>query len=117
MTTNKQAKSARAITVRTYLVHIGGANGKKRASWAQLENWHGQAVQALEACTNPLKRGDFLQRINELEAQMDSYVDTDHEAEFIKVAAKFQQDRGWSWATFRELGVPARVLKEAGVVK
>ena len=37
------------------------------------------------------------------------------EADFVKTAAKYAQRKGISYAAWRELGVPADVLKKAGI--
>jgi len=37
------------------------------------------------------------------------------EAAFVKTAAKYAQRKGISYAAWRELGVPADVLKKAGI--
>ena len=37
------------------------------------------------------------------------------EADFVKTAAKYAERKGISYAAWRELGVPADVLKKAGI--
>lgn len=37
------------------------------------------------------------------------------EAEFVKVAARYGESRGISYAAWREVGVPAAVLRQAGI--
>jgi uncharacterized protein YicC (UPF0701 family) len=47
---------------------------------------------------------------------MDSAVDMDAiEASFVKVAAAYSERQGISYSSWREVGVPASVLKRAGI--
>lgn len=39
------------------------------------------------------------------------------EEEFIKVAASYSERNGISYAVWREMGVPARILNQAGIVR
>jgi hypothetical protein len=51
-------------------------------------------------------------------ATMDTKVDmTAVEAEFVKTGATYAQRKGISYAAWRELGVPADVLKRAGITR
>jgi len=69
-------------------------------------------VSALQQLQLAQERMD-LQR--ELEA-MGSKVDLSAlESEFVKTASKYAQRKGISYAAWRELGVPADVLKKAGI--
>ncbi len=39
------------------------------------------------------------------------------EAEFVKIAKRFGENRGIGYAAWRDAGVPAAVLKKAGVAR
>lgn len=68
---------------------------------------------------DPLKRLQLAQEeldlTEELE-RMDQGTDLNElEDEFVKVAKSYASRKGISYAAFREVGVPASVLKEAGI--
>lgn len=66
-----------------------------------------------------LKRLQLTQERLNLETELESAqdgVDLDSlEQEFIEVAKGYAQRKGISYAAFRELGVPASTLKQAGI--
>lgn len=74
-----------------------------------------QEIQDADA----LKRLQLTQeRLNletELEAAQDGVDVENLEQEFIEVAKGYAQRKGISYAAFRELGVPASTLKQAGI--
>jgi hypothetical protein len=73
-------------------------------------------VARLAAASDPLERLDLIVRRNELAAQLAEPVDDGSaEAEFVEVAAAYSQRKGISWPAWREVGVPAEVLRRAGV--
>lgn len=68
---------------------------------------------------DPLKRLALSQErmdlTKELEA-MNNTVDLSKlEAEFVKVAKDYSASKGYTYAAWREVGVPAEVLKRAGI--
>ena len=82
---------------------------KKRL--AAIDSSYGD-VSALQQLQLAQERMD-LQR--ELEA-MDNKIDVSAlESDFVKTASKYAQRKGISYAAWRELGVPADVLKKAGI--
>jgi hypothetical protein len=51
-------------------------------------------------------------------AQVDSGVDIKSlEASFVKIAKKFSENRGIGYGAWRDAGVPAQVLKRAGITR
>lgn len=68
---------------------------------------------------NPLVEVEMRQRARDLESRMaksDEEVDEGElEAAFVKVAKDFSERKSISYAVWREMGVPASVLKEAGI--
>ncbi len=79
----------------------------------------------LETIVTELEDADPLKRLQlaqeeldltvELEA-MDQAVDlTDLQADFVKVARSYASRKGISYTAFRQVGVPASVLKDAGI--
>lgn len=78
-----------------------------------------QIDEQLEVEENPLTCLELEQeRINIERRLANLTVNTDTEAleaEFIKVAEAYASRKGISYAAFRKVGVPASVLKEAGI--
>ncbi|MDH3683557.1 MAG: hypothetical protein OEV40_26865 [Acidimicrobiia bacterium] len=70
---------------------------------------------------DPLKRLQLAQEELDLTdelARLDQGVDVaDLEEEFTKVARSYAQRKGISYAAFRQVGVPASVLKAAGITR
>jgi hypothetical protein len=52
---------------------------------------------------------------NELDGMQEKVDLTELEQEFVKAALGYSERRGISYAAWREAGVPASVLKQAGV--
>jgi len=70
---------------------------------------------------DPLKRLQLAQEELDLTDELvriDQGVDTGElEVEFVKVAASYASRKGISYAAFRQVGVPASVLKDAGITR
>lgn len=68
---------------------------------------------------SPTQRVEMLQKRRDLERAMDSSGDTvdisDLEEEFVNIAADFSERRGIEYATWREAGVSAAVLRRSGI--
>lgn len=64
----------------------------------------------------PVQRLDLVQWRIELEAALDNGHD-DIESRFISCAAAYSERKGVTYAAWREMGVPARVLREAGITR
>lgn len=73
------------------------------------------------ASADPLSRVNLIQERMDLTDEltsMDSKVDlTELELEFVKAAKGYSERRGISYAAWREAGVPASVLKQAGITR
>lgn len=73
----------------------------------------------IAAETNPLKSVDLRQARLDAEAALERVKDaadsTAVEAEFAKHAAAYSKRKGITYAAWREAGVPAAVLKKAGI--
>lgn len=78
-----------------------------------------EARRQIDEEKDPAKRLDLIQqRLDDEErlAEMQDQPNTDEiEAEFVKVAKEYSERRGISYTAWRELGVPAAVLRKAGV--
>ena len=91
--------------------------GRKRTA----ESMQAQLVkieeQLLEA--DPIKRLQLIQDRMDLHAEMESSENKADleglEADFVQAAKGYSERKGISYATWREIGVPADVLKKAGI--
>lgn len=118
-TTKAQAQSAHHQTrvVRAYLESLNAPRpqGKRTREW--LTEQANLLPERIHEETDPLQRLVLQQKlidaVQDLEA-LDANTE-DIEADFIKVALPFAERRGVTYAAFRAEGVPARVLREAGV--
>ena len=82
---------------------------KKRLATIDASFDQGSALQQLQLTQ---ERMDLQKEL----AAMGTKVDlTALESEFVKTASKYAQRKGISYAAWRELGVPADVLKKAGI--
>jgi uncharacterized protein YicC (UPF0701 family) len=106
--------------VRAYLEAIEGhrpKRGRKRTS--------DSISKRLDAIEEELQEADALRRLqltqerinlqHELESAQDTVDLESLEREFIRVAKGYAERKGISYAAFRELGVPASALKQAGI--
>lgn len=123
---SKDHKEALAIgraegrSVRAYLEALESSRpkrGRKRTK-ESIGNRLGKIETELETA-DALKRLQLTQEQLDLSEElenMDSGVDiTDLENEFARVAKGYAARKGISYAAFRQLGVPAAVLKRAGI--
>lgn len=111
---------AEGRAVRAYLEALESSRpkrGRKRTKESIAKRVEKVDVELEEA--DPLKRLQLTQErldlIEELET-MDNAIDiTDLETEFTKVAKDYAARKGLTYAAFRQIGVPAAVLKRAGI--
>lgn len=84
--------------------------GRKGRSAAELQ-------EAIQASTNPMERLQLRPMLRAaLEQESVATVDMESiTADFIKYVATYSERNGLTYADWREEGVPAAVLKEAGV--
>jgi hypothetical protein len=77
------------------------------------------AIDDLLPTADPVARLSLIQERNDLTAEMDGLtaeVDiSELEAAFAKVAKAYSERKGIGYAAWREVGVPASVLKDAGI--
>ena len=77
------------------------------------------AIEADIATADPLRRVHLVQERSDLQAALEvteSTVDIDAlEKDFIASAAPYSERKGISYATWREVDVPASVLERAGI--
>jgi hypothetical protein len=78
-----------------------------------------QLQEQIDAEGDPVKRLELIQRRLDLEDRLAGEPDLPdletQEAEFVAVAADYASRKGITYTAFRELGVPASALKQAGI--
>jgi uncharacterized protein YicC (UPF0701 family) len=106
--------------VRAYLEALESSKpkrGRKRTKESIARRLEKIEIEIEEA--DPLKRLQLAQEKLDLDEeleQMDSGVDlTRLETDFTKVARGYAERKGITYAAFRQIGVPAAVLKKAGI--
>lgn len=106
--------------VRAYLEALESSKpkrGRKRTKESIARRLERIEVEIEEA--DPLKRLQLAQEkldLDEEREQMDSGIDLSRlETDFTKVAKGYAERKGITYAAFRQIGVPAAVLKKAGI--
>lgn len=78
-------------------------------------------IDAAIPTADPVNRLALIQERNDLTAELDNISDTtdmsELETAFTKVAKAYSERKGIGYAAWREVGVPASVLKEAGITR
>jgi hypothetical protein len=79
------------------------------------------AVEAALGDAGGVKRVQLLQERRDLRTELDNFDTTvdlsSVEKAFVKAAKSYSENKGISYATWREAGVPADVLKKAGITR
>jgi len=106
--------------VRAYLEALESSKpkrGRKRTKDSIARRLERIEIEIDEA--DPLKRLQLAQEKLDLDEellQMDSGIDLSRlETDFTKVARGYAERKGITYAAFRQIGVPAAVLKKAGI--
>ena len=107
-------------TVRSYLESLRGNKPKRgRKRTGDSINKQLKAIDEQLKTADPVSELRLVQKRRDLNAELDgmgSNVDLKSiEDAFVKVAASYSERQGISWASWREVGVPARVLAKAGL--
>ena len=125
---SEEAKSARALgqaqgrTVSGYLSALD-LTKPKRGRQRSTEKMQSRIDELPDeiAHAKPLKRVHLIQELMDLQAELAKEEETvdisEVESEFIAIAAEYSGRKGISYAAWREVGVPASVLKAAGVAR
>lgn len=107
--------------VDAYLKAIGKPKRRgRKISLKELQHRHAAAVAEADAAEG-VKRLQLIQKAEDLQARIDAEtgdgdIDIDAlEVAFVDVAAEYGQSKGISYGSWREAGVPAAVLKKAGI--
>ncbi len=115
----------RGRAVKNYLEAIDSRSKTKRGPGrpvdpAKAKEHLADVLSQLETCTDPMKRLLLTGRKLNLEAKLSEEVGTDEdlaelEAEFIKHAKAYGEAKGIEPKAWRQVGVSAKVLREAGI--
>lgn len=111
-----------SAAVRVYLEALRSSKpkrGRKRTR-DSVESRLGEVEAQLAAGVSPMDELGLVQERRDLRAELEAFGDDGGgleaaQAEFVKVAASYSERRGISYASWRDVGVPAAVLREAGV--
>lgn len=81
------------------------------------------AIEDQLASASSLKRLNLLQERSDLSEELERETSEDKvdlselEGEFVKVAKDYGERKGIAYSTWREMGVPAATLKQAGITR
>lgn len=108
-----------AQAVRAYLEALRDEGGSRHPARARLERRVAELRRAIDRAEHAAERVELLREWLQLErrrAQLEAGPDLDTlEAAFVEVVAPFSERKGITYPAWREVGVPARVLRAAGM--
>jgi hypothetical protein len=107
--------------VRRYLENLASTRGQRsRRTPAAIQD-RLAAIDTLLPSASTLSRLQLVQERIELQSDLATANNAaavyDLEAEFVQVASRYAERRGISYAAWREVGVPAAVLRTAGITR
>jgi glutathione S-transferase len=116
--TERGVRQAESNAVAAYLTALRAPKVPAR-SRANLERRRAQIEQWLSEESSPIREVELIQQRLDIDAQL-AQIDQagrlpELEAAFVKVAASWAKRSGISAAALREVGVPASVLRRAGL--
>ena len=110
-------KESRAI--KAYLEALEARKPGRPVSKESLDKRMKKVNQKLEETDNPLEEVELIQSKLDIEkslSELENAVDMETlEAGFIENAKSYSQRKGVSYTAWREFGVPAKVLRAAGI--
>ncbi|MEE8376352.1 MAG: hypothetical protein V3S26_08540 [Acidimicrobiia bacterium] len=110
-------KEARAI--KAYLKTVDTGKHGRPVSRESLEKRLEKTNRQIEDSDDPLKTVDLIQTRLDIELALSRLEDVESierlEAKFVKYAASYSERKGVSYTAWRQFGVPATVLRNAGV--
>jgi histidinol dehydrogenase len=113
---------AQGRAVREYLAALDQSSKPgRRVSKDELEKRLAETQEKVASESDPTKRLDLIQKrldIEERLAEQQEEVDLGQlEKDFVGAAKEYAERKGISYSAFREAGVPAAVLKQAGIAR
>ena len=108
-----------AAAIKRYLEAVGSRRPGRPVTADSLMKRIDAVQEQIDAEESPLKRVELVQKRLDLEKQLAKIADAPDvealEAEFVKYAKGYSGRKGISYSAWREGGVPAAVLKKAGI--
>ena len=105
--------------VKQYLKMVGSRRPGRPVTKESLEKRVASLSERIEAEDDPLKKLELIQNRLDAEDQMAELADSvdadEVEKEFIEVAKSYSERKGITYTAWRESGVSAQVLREAGI--
>ena len=105
--------------VKTYLEGLQSRRPGRPITPESLENRIDSLNQRIEAENDPLKKVDLIQNRIDAESQLANHEDSvdlaNLESDFVEVVKSYSERKGISYAAWREVGVPADVLKRGSI--
>jgi hypothetical protein len=112
-------RESRAI--KKYLVALGRRRPGRPITKESLERKLAGLDAKIGSESDPLKRVDLVQQRLETEASLSALGETANlgelETGFVEVAKSYSARKGISYSAWREIGVPADVLRRAGIAQ
>ncbi|MGD2060576.1 MAG: hypothetical protein PVF87_06910 [Acidimicrobiia bacterium] len=110
-------KEARAI--KSYLKALSNKKPGRPVTKESLDKRLQSVERKIEESDNPLDKVDLIQSKLDIEdalAELENAEDMESlEAGFVESAASYSERKGVSYTAWREYGVPAKVLRTAGI--
>lgn len=108
--------------VRDYLQALeADSRPGRKASPETLRNRINDVEQQIDETSDPANRLTLVQKRLDLQNQLESLEEAQDiealEKDFVSVAAQYGERKGLSYSAWREIGVPAKVLKQAGITR
>lgn len=108
-----------SAAIKRYLEALGSRRPGRPVTPEKLRSRISDLEQRITAEDDPLKRVDLVQQRMDAEdalARAEDSADLEElEAAFVEHAARYSERKGISYSAWRESGVPAPVLKRAGI--
>lgn len=116
---HKQALAEGRTQGKAVRAYLSALETTKKPAGRKPQQTPEEVQQQIDAEPDPAKRLELIQRRIDLEARAAATKETPDleklEADFVEVAKPYAERRGITYSAFRELGVPAKVLKDAGI--
>jgi hypothetical protein len=108
-----------ARSVKAYLASLGPKKRGRPVTNDSLQKKISDIDSKLKTEANPLRRLDLMQSRAETKTALDSVGSGPDQAalaaDFVRHAKAYSERKGISYSTWREFGVPADVLRNAGI--
>lgn len=116
---DKGRKASNAV--RAYLTYLEQLTPRRRGRQVNWQRSLDNAQAALETATDPVERLQLIQAVQDAEAALNVAQENAQvaslEAGFIEWAKHYSDAHGISYATWRQIGVSPRMLREAGIAR